>query len=349
MVHQKTQVFAATHNQVEAKQKDVEIISNNGKTRKKRKKPKPPNPLKFNTNNIHVDQRLHRCEHIPNLYTYYGSIEAFSTDAHRPTFDLGLCLHGCGEASDLVLRACGDNGANFVVCPCCVGKLNRQRCNPYIFQATTENVPTVLYPQSQAFRSILTAEQFDVLAKAGDYSEYRDIHSSKYASRRIVKGIIEMDRLLFMKERYGYDHAILTRMEPFDASPKNDILIGWKSCPSIRDPYELFGGVELVSPCDHSNSDIQRTFHRVGLESHSNSNSFKSSEWGETEENDIRSILQSFIESSELVYTFPCGMGPRLRKLVHVLASELGLNHWTQERAMGEKAVVVEKCAKSAL
>lgn len=290
-----------------------------------------------------LSHKLHRCEHIPNLYTYYGSIESFSADTNRPKFDIGICLHACGEASDLVLRACGDNGASFVVCPCCVGKLNRQKSNPYIFQATAAHDPTVLYPQSQAFRSILVPEQFDVLAKAGDYSDYSDMHSCKYASRRTAKSIIEMDRLLFMREKYHYDHVVLTKMEPPEASPKNDILIGWKSCSSLRDPYMTFGEVTLAPPCVYANADIRRTFHLEDLESHANENSFKSCEWTQEEESGIHSILNAFIESNELVYAFPCGMGPRLRKLIHYSAGELGLNHWSKGFVMAEKAVVVEK------
>ena len=121
-----------------------------------------------------------------------------------------------------------------MVCLSCVGKLNRQKSYPYIFQATATNTPTVLYPQSLVYNTVLTPEQFDVLAKAADYSDYSDMRKCKYASRRTAKCIIEMDRFLFMKERYKYDHTVLTKMEPFEANPRNDILIGWNSsCSSI--------------------------------------------------------------------------------------------------------------------
>ena len=348
MVHEKTQAFDPTRRQdIDLHpQVDESIFLMN----KRKKKARPPDPLRSKTNTFRIEEhihQLHRCQYISNLYTYYGSIEFFSTDTQRPTFHLGICLHGCGEASDLVLRACGENGASFVVCPCCVGKLNRQKSNPYIFHATAADIPTVSYPQSQVFRNLLTSEEFDILAGAGDYSDYNDMHTCKYATRRTAKGIIEMDRILFMKERYGYDYLVMTKMQPFEASPKNDIVMGWRSCSAVRDPYECLGGLESISPCGHANADVQMTFYGRGIGYQVHTQLFNSSEWTESEENEIRSVLNSFLDSNELALTFPSGMGSRLRKLVHYLSNELGFKHWSKVSNKGEIVVIVEKVTKN--
>ena len=53
-------------------------------------------------------------------------------------FDVGVCLHACGVATDLVLQRCLDNRAAFVICPCCYGGV--------------QNTHTVQYPRSQQFK-----------------------------------------------------------------------------------------------------------------------------------------------------------------------------------------------------
>lgn len=53
-------------------------------------------------------------------------------------FDIGVCLHACGVATDLVLQCCLDKNASFVICPCCYGNI--------------QNTHTVTYPRSNVFR-----------------------------------------------------------------------------------------------------------------------------------------------------------------------------------------------------
>jgi hypothetical protein len=190
----------------------------------------------------------------------------------------------------------------------------------------------------------MTPDHFDILAKAADYSDYTHMRSSKFASRRLAKSFVEMDRLLFMKEFYRYDHVILTKMEPLEASPKNDILIGWMQCPSIPDPYQSLGGSAVVSPCMYANADIQRALDYLQMTNiDCGLPDYHAAEWTQAEESQIRETLQQFIHSTDIKYKFPCGMGPRRRKLVHYIAIELGLHHWSEGRSKTEKTVIVEK------
>ena len=150
---------------------------------------------------------LKQSEDLPNLFTYHGSIQNYAEEHGQ--FDIGLGLHACGEATDLVLRACGKAKANFVVSPCCVGKLKKKKRNPYIYHATAANEATISYPQSSMFCTIIPkGEKFDALAKAADYGEMENLRTPRNASRRTAKSLLEMDRLLYMKETYGYDDVV---------------------------------------------------------------------------------------------------------------------------------------------
>ena len=195
-------------------------------------------------------------------------------DRYNNHFDIGIALHACGEATDLVLRACGESEANFIVSPCCVGKLSSQTHNPYIYHATATNEPTISYPQSSGFCKCISRssnsskDMFDILAKAACYSEMQDMRTCRNATRRTAKSLLEMDRLLFMKETYHYDHVVLTRMDPWEASPKNDILMGWigkkRDKVILSDPYyDSHGGVENVQPCCECNADAKSTINAL--------------------------------------------------------------------------------------
>ena len=54
------------------------------------------------------------------------------------SFNLGMALHACGVATDLVLQRCLSVNASFVVCPCCYGSIH--------------NTHTVQYPLSDTYK-----------------------------------------------------------------------------------------------------------------------------------------------------------------------------------------------------
>lgn len=57
-------------------------------------------------------------------------------------FDMGVCLHACGIATDLVLRKCLRLKAAFAACPCCYGSV----------RAETGDV-RIAFPKSSSFRT----------------------------------------------------------------------------------------------------------------------------------------------------------------------------------------------------
>lgn len=313
------------------------------------------------SNTIRVSQK------VPNLSTYLGSIQSYNE-----SFDIGISLHACGEASDYVLRKCLEQKASFVVCSCCCGKLQSNALNPYTFQSTGINEKGVSYPQSKSLasfmnttvedddddserRRVLLAERFDEVARAADYSEWGDVRKPRNACRRAAKSLVEWDRLLYCKEYDDADadcvNVVLTRMVPWEASTKNDILIGWydHSCNPYRRPDRKEdrgnAGVPEADPSSQVDFEIalQHLFGGHGLpaieerDNHAN-------DWSPQEVTEIRIQLEAFLSTDmEKTFRFQRGMGSRKRKLVHYVAEKMGLRHWGEGKKDSEKIVVVAR------
>jgi len=93
-----------------------------------------------------------------------------------------------------------------------------------------------VYPRSEVFRVVLSsyscniedigmAQLFNALASAGDYSESQDSNLRDGAIRRTAKTLLEWDRVLWLKSQNF--SVKLCKMDPIEASPKNDIIIGY--------------------------------------------------------------------------------------------------------------------------
>jgi len=292
------------------------------------------------------------CQGLSNLKTYLGDIRSYNEQ-----FDLGLALHACGEATDLAMNQClKNNEAGFVVAPCCVGKLNGNIHNPYVSHSkrkqnigqTRENIiaPTISYPRSCYFQKTLSisSNEFNQIASAGDYGEVLNMRHSRGACRRAAKTLLEYDRAKWAEES-GYS-TILTKMTPLDATPKNDILLGWKSTNISMDFCQL---------CTKSSSDILNArSHLIGDRYHEKYNQGDRKEvmlnddnmveWSLTELEEIKSALKIFQQNvNESEMRFPPGQGPRKRKLVHHLAETMGLKHFSIGSKKSERSVVVSK------
>ena len=302
------------------------------------------------------------CEGLPNLKLFHGDIRGFQHD-----FDIGLALHACGEATDLAMNLCNSVGAAMVVAPCCVGKLNSKKKNNYIYHPKRVhedyNESLINYPRSLHFRSNLSLnnEEFGKLASAGDYGEVVDMHSSKGAFRRAAKTLIEHDRISWAKE-CGYD-AVLTRMEPWNASPKNDIIIAQKKCRLVNwsSQHDCPISELICTPCRQSDEDLEvarrflvgaeNTMKNNNLTSNANnkmheiSQSSSTGEWTRNEIDCIQVRLDRFVENTKKSkLAFEKGLGPRKRKLVHHLAANMGLRHWSEgDKGNKNRIVVVSK------
>jgi len=129
---------------------------------------------------------------------------------HAP-FDIGICLHACGVATDLVLAKCIVASASFVVSPCCYGSIR--------------SGPSVKYPRSDIFQAAgLDYLEYLALGHAADQTQAT---IAKSGQGRVCMSIVDSDRCCLARQ-LGYTAQIF-EMTPPTCSPKNHILTGWPS------------------------------------------------------------------------------------------------------------------------
>jgi len=313
------------------------------------------------TRSYYVDDSRFRCcgrkGILENLISFEGPVEDYTE-----SFDMALALHLCGQATDVAIRkAIAVGASSMVMAPCCVGKLSRQVLNPDIFHATGQNLPTVSYPQSFAFCQLIhDSNDWDALAKAADYSNEQESRTPLNATRRTAKAILETDRRLFL-EHYGY-HTALMKMDPWEATPKNDILVAW-------DPQKVMIPVDDDNNNDSllftvSDSDSQADLQIVRTQLLSDPTSSESiqcsvgeqgsiicnSDWTQEEQREIHDQIFEFLERTERledkmdqVFIFPTRMGGRKRKLIHYVANQFDLAHWSIGEKDSQKTVAIAR------
>lgn len=123
-------------------------------------------------------------------------------DYFEAPFNLGVALHACGVATDLVLHMCLSNRASFVLCPCCYGNLALE-------------LP-IEYPQSRLYRErcVLPGE-FANLSRMADHVT---------PTGRLSMAAVDLDRIARASEE-GY-RVTLKKLKPDSSTPKHDLLIG---------------------------------------------------------------------------------------------------------------------------
>ena len=97
----------------------------------------------------------------------------------------------------------------------------------YRFGVTGGNESRVAYPRSVPVRATLTPSEYNFLACAADVSDSSLLSGARGSLRRLAKAYLEHDRALWAAEA-GYE-AHVTRMHNPAASPKADILFGWRA------------------------------------------------------------------------------------------------------------------------
>uniref|UniRef100_A0A0B6ZDG7 Methyltransferase domain-containing protein n=1 Tax=Arion vulgaris TaxID=1028688 RepID=A0A0B6ZDG7_9EUPU len=129
-------------------------------------------------------------------------------DYFRGTFNVGVCLHACGSATDMVLKLCLDSNASFVICPCCYGSIQKTHI--------------LCYPQSQHFETAgITYKEFLTLGHAADQTE---LNTALEEQGRLCMNLVDTDRAQLARE-LGYD-VTLCSLKPLSCTPKNNLLFG---------------------------------------------------------------------------------------------------------------------------
>ncbi|KAF1331232.1 Glutathione s-transferase c-terminal domain-containing protein, partial [Globisporangium splendens] len=155
---------------------------------------------------------------LTNVEVFCGFINEYD----KP-FDVGIALHACGEATDMVMQKCLDEQAAYVLAPCCVGKIK---------------LSALEYPRSRALRDQLSRTEYQVLAKAADFGHQNTemSHSEINMRRRRCKSILESDRN--MRAQEAQYQTFMFVMHPHDVTPKNDILVGIPAATNDSDTAE---------------------------------------------------------------------------------------------------------------
>lgn len=156
------------------------------------------------------DKSLERAvDRIKKLNLRNVEVVQSNIDYFQGTFDIGIALHACGVATDLVLQLCESKRAAFVVCPCCYGSI--------------QSGHTVSYPRSKLYRnSSLGPKDYLVLGHCADQTHGEE--GLKTPQGNLCMAAIDTDRLLHAQDS-GYS-VHLSKMHPVTCSPKNNLLVG---------------------------------------------------------------------------------------------------------------------------
>ncbi|XP_064191241.1 glutathione S-transferase C-terminal domain-containing protein [Anguilla rostrata] len=130
-------------------------------------------------------------------------------DYFTGSFQIGVALHACGVATDMVMDLCVRAGAAFVVSPCCYG---------YI-----QNTLKFTFPRSQKFSDTLSYKEHMILCRFADQTDVQ-LPPDRRSIGKQCMGLVDLDRS-WRAEAHGYSVRVMT-MEPDSCSPKNNMLVG---------------------------------------------------------------------------------------------------------------------------
>jgi hypothetical protein len=181
--------------------------------------------------------------------------------AYASTYSLAISLHSCGQASDAVILSAVNQSKPFFVAPCCVGKVKfslgtarpskqknhdpRDSIKHFAATATANlglEYTNLEYPRSEWLKEAFCVVIEDSTEGGGaEESRSRDVVFSNIAEAADnstaapsssdsgfydnCKAVMNLDRVLFARERAGYDVRVCKMLGSPGA--KNDLLCGF--------------------------------------------------------------------------------------------------------------------------
>uniref|UniRef100_A0A4W5P6R4 Glutathione S-transferase, C-terminal domain containing n=1 Tax=Hucho hucho TaxID=62062 RepID=A0A4W5P6R4_9TELE len=136
-----------------------------------------------------------------------GFIQA-NLDYFPVPFYIGVALHACGVATDMVVEQCIQAGATFVVSPCCYGFV--------------QNTLKFTFPRRSVFLSVSMYEHM-ILCRFADQTAVQLPLERRLIGKQCM-GLVDLDRS-WAAETHGYSVRVMT-METDSCSPKNNMLVG---------------------------------------------------------------------------------------------------------------------------
>ncbi|NXH16799.1 GSTCD protein, partial [Bucco capensis] len=130
-------------------------------------------------------------------------------DYFNGTFNIGVALHACGVATDMVIEHCIKARAAFVISPCCYGFI--------------QNTVKFRYPRSHQFKEILSYKEHMILCRFADQTALQLPPERRQTGKQCM-GLVDLDRA-WAAEEQNFSVQV-TSMEPESCSPKNNMLVG---------------------------------------------------------------------------------------------------------------------------
>ncbi|KAK0136328.1 Glutathione S-transferase C-terminal domain-containing protein [Merluccius polli] len=159
---------------------------------------------------------------LPNIRFIQANLDYFTGSFH-----IGVALHACGVATDMVVEHCIQARAAFVVSPCCYGFV--------------QNTVKFSFPRSKMFRETLSYKEHMVLCRFADQTEAQLPPERRHIGKQCM-GLVDLDRSRCAEAR-GYSVRVMT-MEPESCSPKNNMLVGTATTQKTTTAEEEEGAEE---------------------------------------------------------------------------------------------------------
>ncbi|NXL83934.1 GSTCD protein, partial [Alectura lathami] len=130
-------------------------------------------------------------------------------DYFNGSFNIGVALHACGVATDMVIEHCIKARAAFVISPCCYGFI--------------QNTVKFKYPRSHQFKEILSYKEHMILCRFADQTAAQLPPERRLIGKQCM-GLVDLDRA-WAAEGCNYSVQVVS-MEPESCSPKNNMFVG---------------------------------------------------------------------------------------------------------------------------
>ncbi|XP_033016223.1 glutathione S-transferase C-terminal domain-containing protein isoform X1 [Lacerta agilis] len=130
-------------------------------------------------------------------------------DYFKGAFNIGVALHACGVATDMVIERCVKAHAAFVISPCCYGFI--------------QNTAKFAFPQSRQFKEVLSYKEHMILCRFADQTAVQ-LPSERRQIGKHCMGLVDLDRAWGV-EKCNYSAQVIS-MVPETCSPKNNLIVG---------------------------------------------------------------------------------------------------------------------------
>ncbi|XP_045445225.1 glutathione S-transferase C-terminal domain-containing protein [Pipistrellus kuhlii] len=141
---------------------------------------------------------------LSNIWFIQANMEYFTG-----MFNIGVALHACGVATDMVIEHCIQTRAAFVTCPCCYGFI--------------QNTSKFNFPKSEQFKKTLSYKEHMILCRFADQTAVQLPPQRRLIGKQCMC-LVDLDRARAAEER-GYSVQVIS-MEPESCSPKNNMIVG---------------------------------------------------------------------------------------------------------------------------